>query len=940
MRLHLQSWITVTFLFLSLQLLAQKTPLDHLVYEKWRLIEVARISSDGKKLAWTESPGKGDNLLIIYQSDKKRFDTIMCGNSPVFSPDAGFLSFKIDLSHDSIRSLQMKKKKPEKFYTLGIFTFTDDSIKLFEKVIKHTLPADEGNSIAIHFEKEKVKEDKKKVSDTLPKAAEKPETPLTDAVNAPKTPKDKKEAKGSKLLVYTPSSGAKMEFTKVNDFCFAASGNWGGILQIMGDSIDSIAVVIFNTAKNEQRLLGEYSGYARKVCMDGNGNQLSFLYSTDTSSKKSYSIYYYDFKNKLEKQYFAPCFSKEKPMSVSEDASFYFSNKGSRLIFGVGRSPEQETKDSIPEEEKVKLDLWNYRDERLQTQQLKQLENDRKKSYTAILNTRTQAMSLLGSDTLNYIDLAEFGDAMYFKGISHFPYRRQNTRLGTGFYDLYRVSENGDRIPIASGLESASYILPDGKNAIWYNPSDSSWYQKTLPGGKPQNISRSLGLAFYDEEHDVPSPPSSYGFIGWSPDYRYVYINDRYDIWQFDLSGKLPPTNICKGYGRKNNIRFDYQKTDSKETAIDITKPILLRAFSETDKHSGYYRLDKGKEPIQLIMEPERISGLIKASKSDAIILRRSTFTMYPDIWLSDITMKSSARISNAGSQLDPYLWGSVETIQWTSYQGKKLNGLVFKPALFNSNDSYPMIVYFYERNSDELYYFNHPTASRSVISPSFYTSNGYVVFIPDITYGVGNPGEDAFDAIMSGVDAVCKNTWVDSTRMALQGQSWGGYQAAYLVTRTKRFKAAMAGAPVSNMTSAYGGIRWGSGVNRAFQYERGQSRIGANLWDSLPLYLNNSPLFFANNINTPLLIMSNDNDGAVPWYQGIELFSALYRLDKPVWMLTYNGDDHNLLKWPNRVDLSIRMFSFFEHYLKGKPAPQWMTEGIPALEKGKTMAY
>ena len=181
----------------------------------------------------------------------------------------------------------------------------------------------------------------------------------------------------------------------------------------------------------------------------------------------------------------------------------------------------------------------------------------------------------------------------------------------------------------------------------------------------------------------------------------------------------------------------------------------------------------------------------------------------------------------------------------------------------------------------------------------------------------------------------MAKMSWVDSTKMAIQGQSWGGYQVAYLVTRTKMFAAAGAGAPVANMTSAYGGIRWGTGLNRQFQYERSQTRIGATLWQRQDLYIKNSPLFRADKITTPLLIMHNDKDGAVPWYQGIELFTAMRRLGKKVWLLQYNDEDHNLVDRRNRKDLSIRLAQFFDHYLKGAPAARWIREGVPATLKG-----
>ena len=245
-------------------------------------------------------------------------------------------------------------------------------------------------------------------------------------------------------------------------------------------------------------------------------------------------------------------------------------------------------------------------------------------------------------------------------------------------------------------------------------------------------------------------------------------------------------------------------------------------------------------------------------------------------------------------------------------------------------------------------FFFQNSFRSKACIRPdrttivnfTFFNSNGYIVFVPDITYRTGEPGRSAYDDIISGTLAMTKLPFIDADRMGIQGQSWGGYQVAYLVTQTGLFKAAMAGAPVSNMTSAYGGIRWESGIVRQSQYEHGQSRLGANLWDNRDLYIENSPIFYANKITTPLLIMSNDNDGAVPYYQGIELITAMRRLQKPAWLLCYNGEEHNLTKRPSRQDLSIRMSQFFDHYLKGAPEPQWMKQGLPAVVKGKELRY
>jgi dipeptidyl aminopeptidase/acylaminoacyl peptidase len=213
-------------------------------------------------------------------------------------------------------------------------------------------------------------------------------------------------------------------------------------------------------------------------------------------------------------------------------------------------------------------------------------------------------------------------------------------------------------------------------------------------------------------------------------------------------------------------------------------------------------------------------------------------------------------------------------------------------------------------------------------------------VFTPDIVYKEGYPGKSAENSIIPGTISLIEKGFVDEKKMAIQGQSWGGYQVAHLVTRTNMFAAAGAGAPVSNMTSAYGGIRWQTGMSRQFQYEKTQSRIGATLWERPLYYLENSPLFKIPDINTPLLIMHNDNDGAVPWYQGIEMFVGMRRLSKPVWMLNYNGEAHNLVQRVNRKDLSIRLSQFFDHYLLDEPMPKWMAEGVPAIKKGSDWGF
>ncbi|WP_373399224.1 prolyl oligopeptidase family serine peptidase [Algoriphagus halophilus] len=331
---------------------------------------------------------------------------------------------------------------------------------------------------------------------------------------------------------------------------------------------------------------------------------------------------------------------------------------------------------------------------------------------------------------------------------------------------------------------------------------------------------------------------------------------------------------------------------------------------------------------------------MTKAKNSEEVLVRKSTYVENPDVYLTDLTFQNLTKASDLNPQQATINWGTSELVSYLANDGTPLQGILFKPENFDPTKKYPMMVYFYERSSDGLYSYRSPAPSASTINIPYFVSNEYVVFVPDIKYELGLPGPSAYNCIIPGVQTVVAKGFVDADNMAIQGQSWGGYQVAYLITQTNMFKAAGAGAPVVNMTSAYGGIRWGTGMSRMFQYEQTQSRIGGTLWQKPLYYIENSPLFFMDRVETPVLIMHNDEDGAVPWYQGIEMFMALKRLSKPAWLLQYNGEDHNLVNRRNRKDLSMRLSQFFDHYLKGAPAPLWMTEGLPAVEKGKTLKY
>jgi dipeptidyl aminopeptidase/acylaminoacyl peptidase len=484
-------------------------------------------------------------------------------------------------------------------------------------------------------------------------------------------------------------------------------------------------------------------------------------------------------------------------------------------------------------------------------------------------------------------------------------------------------------------------LSPDARFAVWFDYPTQAWMAMDVRSRNVVDMTSALPHAFHNEEHDQPSPPRPLGTAGWVENDAAVLVYDRHDVWALDPIGRVAPRNVTDGLGRRDGLSFRVVRLDRDEVAFDADATLLLSAFDPRTKAAGFYRGSiRGATPQQLIMQDYMFSTPGKAEDADVLLFSRQSFTEFPDLWVSSLDLRDMRRVTAENPQQAVYNWGTAELVEWTSLDGIPLQGVLYKPENFDPSRQYPMIAYFYERMSDGLHLHYPPVPHRSRINMTFFASRGYLVFVPDIVYRVGYPGESAMNSIMPGVMKLLDRPYVDAERLALQGHSWGGYQIAFMVTRTNLFRAAGAGAPVANMTSAYGGIRWESGMGRQFQYERTQSRLGGTLWDMPMRFIENSPLFWLDKVETPLLIMHNDHDGAVPWEQGIELYLGLRRLGKPAWLVNYNDEPHWPTTFANKRDWNIRMQQFFDHYMLDAPAPVWVRDGIPALEKGRTLGY
>ena len=585
---------------------------------------------------------------------------------------------------------------------------------------------------------------------------------------------------------------------------------------------------------------------------------------------------------------------------------------------------------------KARFDLWHWKDAQIQPTQLLQVNQALNRTYQGLVNLATGKFTRLTSDSFPSVVLSD--DARVGLQNTGVAYDLERT-WGDGGTDVWLIDPaTGARRPLAKKITGQAQLSVGGRYVIWFH--DRQWYAHNIATGRTTDLTSAMKSVHFEQETwSTPSDPAAWGIAGWTRDDRSVLINDRFDIWELDPAGARAPVILTDSLGRRENITFRAIALgrDEDERFIDTAKPAWLSAFDEDTKESGFYRarLDARRAPEKVLMDPVRYGNPSKAEKADVYMLTKSTFTEFPNLWVGPGVASAKTRITDANAFQKEYLWGTAELVEWNSADGVPRQGILYKPENFDPKKQYPMITYFYEDLSDGLHAYIAPNGGTSV-NIAHYVSNGYLMFEPDIFYETGHPGQSALKSIVPGVQKLVERGYADPKKLGLQGHSWGGYQIAYMITQTNMFSAAEAGAPVSNMTSAYGGIRWESGVNRAMQYESGQSRIGKSLQEGLPLYLENSPLFALDRVKTPLLILHNDQDGAVPWYQGIELYIGMRRLGKEAYLFNYNNELHGIQGRANQKDWAMRMQTFFDVRLKGAPEPEWMTKGIAAKDKGK----
>jgi dipeptidyl aminopeptidase/acylaminoacyl peptidase len=961
--------LTLSGLSIDLRGQAAKRPLTYDVFDAWKSIQGTTLSRDGQWLAYSVTAQGLDGELIVRNLQTGQEYRHPRGTNPEITPDGRFVVFGIvPTKADDERQREQERRAGARGAgqggrenqggnqrnpprnSAGIMNLATGQVSTIERIGAISLAEEASTWVALHRGTGGDGRGAGRGGRGAGRGGGPPAAPAAtpagrgtqgqateEESREPRTPGSaKRKDAGSDLILRNLVSGDEVTVPLVTDFAWNRDGSWIAY-GVSSQKAEEDGAFARQMSDGSVRPLHKGKGNYKSFAFDDAGKQLAFLtdqaeYEKDVSP---YRLYYWK-PGEAAAAELVSASTRGVPqgMVVSDQGALRFSEDGQRLYLGTALPPAPPAPEGAPELRQV--DLWHWKDPLLQPMQRVRAQQERNRNYRAVVHLADKRFVQLATPDMPTVNPTE--DATRVLGTDDLSYRREMS-WDTTYGDVYLVElKTGQRKKVSEHFRSGAplSISPAGKFLLYFDESQNDWFSHRLSDGARVNLTEKLDLNFWREDHDTPSLPPAYGTAGWTSDDRSVLVYDKYDIWEIrpDGTGARMVTN---GEGRKQQIVFRYRPLDPDQRAIPLDKPLLLAANEDRTEDSGFYRvaLTGTAAPEKMIMLPKAFGQITKAKNADRLVVTVSRFDEFPDLWVTDTSFRNMKKVSDANPQQSEFVWGKTELIKYRNADGKELRAILAKPDNFDPSKKYPMMVYIYEELSEGLHTYRAPGPGTS-INITRYVSNGYVVLMPDIAYDAGYPGESAEKCVIPAVSSIVAQGYIDPKRIGIQGHSWGGYQITHLITRTNMFAAVQAGASVSDMVSAYGGIRWGTGMSRAFQYEKTQSRIGAPPWDAPLQFIENSPIFWVEKVKTPYLSIHNDADDAVPWYQGIEFFSALRRLGKEAYMFVYNGEPHGLRNRDNMKHWTVHQDEFFDHYLLGKPAPEWMEKGVPYLERGK----
>jgi dipeptidyl aminopeptidase/acylaminoacyl peptidase len=954
---------------------AAKRSLDIPDVIEWKTISTTAISKNGEWFAYRVAPQEGDAELTVRNigSDKEtKFPlgevgapagggagaAVFAGGATLqFSDDSKWLAFTASPLRAEAQRLR-RQRRPIQTRVVVVNLATGDK-KEYPNVRRFSFSGETATHIALHRAPAQAPGGGGGAAGAAPGGGGggRGAAASSGAAAADSRPR------GTDLIIRELANGSELNTGNVSEFAFTRDGKF---LATVIDATDKIGngVQLRNMLTGTVTSLDTDTANYERLSWTEKGDGLTVLKGKEDRAytDKMYEIVGFTGfgGGEPKKTVFDP--SKEKTFpkgfAISGNRAATWNEKMDAIVFGIheprkrdrpagpqGTTPAAEGEDAPPApnpssgpaanddaDEKVDLVLWHWKDSRLQSQQQVQESADRNFSYLSIYHVGPQKFLRLADDDVRTVTMAP--KDKFAIGFDDREYQLMGNMDGRRYRDVYVVNPaTGDRKLALKRARFYNGPSPDGESFLYYE--DGHFFVHDMATGQAKNITLAVPTSFVntEDDHNVVKPPTT--SMGWAKGSQAVLISDNWDIWQVPVGGGQA-VNLTVN-GRKDQIRYQrrlaLEPPEDRDEGIDLSKPHYFAVYGEWTKKNGIGRLDPGKPGITNVLWGDAaFSRLAKADKADVVIYTKETPLEPGDYYATDSKFGDPKRLTDMRPQVARFHWTSgVQLVNYTCDKGDKLQAALFLPANYEKGKSYPTMVNFYERMSQTANSFANPSANG--FNRSVYTSQGYAVLIPDIVYKVNDPGMSAVWCMVPAVKAAIATGIVDARKIGITGHSWGGYQTSFLVTQTDIFAAAVAGAPLTNMVSMYSLIYKNSGGGNMAIFESSQGRFKGGYWDNWDAYYRNSPVFFAKNVKTPLMILHNDRDGAVDFTQGVEYYNTLRRMGKPVIMLQYVGENHGLARRPNQRDYSVRMKEYFDHYLKGAPAPKWMLEGVPRLK-------
>jgi dienelactone hydrolase len=885
-----------------------KPILDTTILGKWPHIDFTQISNDGNFFIYSIKNPVEHNRRLILKAIKYNWEKSFVENSSVFG---GFFSA-------NNKEYVFIKKDSLCFIRLGT-----DKIKYLPGVNSYKIPES------------------------------KPTTWIAYKLNNDI----------GKLVLKNLFTGKERSFDNVLDYSFDISGKVL-LLKMVTNGITELKWINIASEYKPIVIWSSENADVDNYSFDQNGTQLTFTVVDRNRKSTAKSIWNYVDGNQKAVELVSSNLQIKWP-NFEIYGTPEFSQNGRWIFFAV-RNNETCKK---PNKQNIlsSVDVWHYKDAHLQVEQLRNAEKQVNNQFMAVVPAKGGAITRLDMPnefiftgpsqvTGDYIVIS---DQQFVRNISYWWIHD----LKPSFYLLSLKDGSRKILKFQSNSLSSFTFSPNGKWLVYWDIEKAAYYAFNTQNGNVNSLTSNLPVKFAKEYIiDVRSFPveelSGTGF--WAPDDRFILLYDNYDIWQIDPSGLTPAINITKGYGLKNKIKF---RLINRPGTVLTKKTLLLTAFDDVNKYNGFYQCNLGsqKDPDSLFMGPytffktESQLPVIsffslgntpeKAAGSPVWIVQRQSAKEAPNFFITS-NFRQFKQLTDLHPQ-QSYNWLTSELINYTQLDSVPCQAVLYKPENFDPNEKYPVIFNYYESFSQRLYEFPYPDYTNNNINIPWFVSHGYIVVTPDFHFSPANIsgkviGEQVYNSMGALVRYLGQLNYIDKNRLGIQGHSFGGLITSYLATHTSLFAAAAEASGSTDPLSAYLTLIGPNGednISKQDNIEKRHELYGVTPWERPELYQMNSSVLSADRCAVPLLIMHNKKDGSVQWHQGIELYMALRRLSKPCWLLQYDNGGHSVWN-TDAVDYTIRLTQFFDHYLKFKPAPVWMTKGVLATMKGIETGY